>query len=223
MKILALDASSPVTSICMVDFLENEKNMSPISKLAADKEQEVPTHTILCRYDEPHERCNSSVFFKGLETVIEQSGIPERLVIGLGPGSYNGLRSSIAAAQGIASALNIDLVGLPSPLAVLGPSSGFWICGDARGGDYWLAAVANSCFIEEPFLLPSAEVEGHLLEHPDFPLLSSTALKQLPSSLTIKTVTPDSLLLADRGKSLSASPTIPEPLYLKSPCITLKR
>ena len=199
MKFLALDASSNVTSVAMIDFSMEQKK-------------------ILMRYDQPHERCNSSVFFTGLETAIKQHGLPTRIVIGLGPGSYNGLRASIAAAQGMASSLGINLIGIASPLAIDGPSSGFWVGGDARGGHYWLAAIKENKFLREPFLLAPSAVEEQLAIHPDFPFFSSTKLAQVSSSIA----TPDAVLLAELGRYAEPSQNIPEPLYLKAPHITLK-
>lgn len=203
MKILALDASSNIASLAIVEVTTTQKK-------------------ILYRYDLPHERCDSSVFFTGLKESIEINGIPDRIVIGLGPGSYNGLRSSIAAAQGMASALNIDLIGIPSPLAMATDCSSFWVCGDARGGHYWLASVVENHFIQAPFLLAPSAIEEHLATHPDFPLLVSTVLNQLPSSQKTIITTPNTVLLATLGQHAVPLPTIPEPLYLKSPHITQK-
>ncbi|MFI0348690.1 MAG: tRNA (adenosine(37)-N6)-threonylcarbamoyltransferase complex dimerization subunit type 1 TsaB [Chthoniobacterales bacterium] len=198
--ILALDVSSPATSIAMVEF-------SPSGK------------KILYHYHELHERYNSSVFFQGLETAIKQCGLPTRIVVGQGPGSYNGLRASIAAAQGMATALHVDLIGISSPLAIPGPSTGYWVGGDARGGHYWLAAIAQNHFLEEPFLLAPSAVAEELATQPNFPFFSSAELPQLSSSQKTIIATPDAALLATLGQHAEPSPNIPEPLYLKPPNI----
>ncbi|HLB34521.1 MAG: tRNA (adenosine(37)-N6)-threonylcarbamoyltransferase complex dimerization subunit type 1 TsaB [Verrucomicrobia bacterium RIFCSPHIGHO2_12_FULL_41_10] len=203
MKILALDASSPVASVAMVEFSTSESK-------------------ILYCYDQAHERINSSVFFQGLEEVFQQQGKPDRIVVGLGPGSYNGLRASIAAAQGIASALSCPLVGIPSPLALPGSKSGYWACGDARGGQYWLACIIDLRFVKEPFLLPPSDVLEHLEAHPSLPLIASTLLPQIPPSQKVEIMTPNAVLLASLGFSATPSERTPEPLYLKPPSVTVQ-
>ena len=199
MKILALDSSSSAASVAMVEFPNSYE-----------------TPVVLYRYHQTHERNNSSVFFKGLEIAIQSHGRPERIVVGLGPGSYNGLRASIAAAQGIASSCNIPLIGLPSALAFKEGAAGCWVLGDARGNQYWLASVKNHQFFEEPLLLTPSAIPEMLAEHPDFPLLAYASLEKLPvlqHQLIIKT--PDAFLLSLLGKNLSAATSPLEPLYLK--------
>lgn len=196
MKILALDSSTTIASIA---FCDHQK--------------------ILFNYHQPQQRTNSSIFFEGLQTVLQQCGKPDRLVVGLGPGSYNGLRASIAAAQGIAAACNIELVGLPSILG-LEITCDSWIIGDARGGQYWLAAVSQKQeLLKDPFLLSPADIPNYVEEHPNFPLLSSQHLPDLPSSLTLTLKTPNAAILARLGKEAAPSIFL-EPLYLKPPHIT---
>lgn len=199
MKILALDSS---TSIASIAFLDDEK--------------------ILFEYHQPQQRTNSSIFFEGLQKVLQQCGKPDRLVIGLGPGSYNGLRSSIAAAQGIAAATGSELVGLPSILGFEINTEGYWVLGDARGSQYWLAAVSQKQeLLEKPFLLAPAEIPNHLKKHPNFFLIASQQLPHLSPSLKVTIKMPNAAILAKLGKELSPSLSL-EPLYLKPPHITEK-
>jgi tRNA A37 threonylcarbamoyladenosine modification protein TsaB len=46
----------------------------------------------------PNNRKNSGEFFQNLAQVQEQFGPPDRIVVGLGPGSYAGTRIAISAA-----------------------------------------------------------------------------------------------------------------------------
>ena len=186
MKILALDSSTSTVSIA---FLDDEK--------------------VLFEYHQPQQRTNSSIFFEGLQTALQKCGKPNRLVVGLGPGSYNGLRISIAAAQGIASACNIDLIGLPSILGLAAGMTECWVAGDARGGQYWLAALSRHQLLEEPFLLPPADLSDHLKKHPKFPLVASQELSHLSASVTPIIQTPNAAILARLGKDamLSTSST----------------
>ena len=64
-------------------------------------------------------------------------------MVGIGPGSYTGLRVGIATAQGIARAANADLLGIPSGEALahaeLSPGEQGDLVIDARGGSLYHA------------------------------------------------------------------------------------
>src|SRR4051812_47362989 len=62
----------------------------------------------------PNDRKNSGPFFQKLQTLIARSGSPEKIVIGLGPGSYAGIRIAISAAIGLGMAVGAELIGYPS-------------------------------------------------------------------------------------------------------------
>ncbi|MFZ4387106.1 MAG: tRNA (adenosine(37)-N6)-threonylcarbamoyltransferase complex dimerization subunit type 1 TsaB [Chthoniobacterales bacterium] len=207
MKILSLDSSTQVSSVAFVDFHhpENPASGEPLVGFLAETS---------------HTRSDSSALFAALQQAVESCGKPEALCVGLGPGSYNGLRASIAATRGFATALGIPLHAIPSPLALAGPDSGFWALGDARGGHYWIARVSEGAFLEEPALLSPQETAIHLQNHPDLPILSATPLAGIEG---IVIVTPSAVrlaILAKRGDPSSFVPGTPEPLYLKPPHIT---
>ncbi|MBX9577242.1 MAG: tRNA (adenosine(37)-N6)-threonylcarbamoyltransferase complex dimerization subunit type 1 TsaB [Chthoniobacterales bacterium] len=204
MKILALDSSTSIASIAFLEY------------------QSSGEEKILFHFNQTQQRTNSSIFFEGLETVLQQCGKPDRVVVGLGPGSYNGLRSSIAAAQGLASACNIELIGLPSILGLEAGARECWVVGDARGGQYWLAALSHHQLLEEPFLLAPADLPDHLKRYPHFSLVASQELPNLPSSLKLTIQTPNAGILARQGKHATPSASL-EPLYLKQPHITKPR
>jgi tRNA threonylcarbamoyl adenosine modification protein YeaZ len=70
-----------------------------------------------------------------------------RIVVGTGPGSFAGIRSAIAFAQGYALGRGCEVLGLPSPCAVAakvlsagGAGHGrLAVVGDARCGKIWIA------------------------------------------------------------------------------------
>ena len=72
----------------------------------------------------------------------------ERLVVGLGPGSFTGLRVVSAKAQGLARALDLELLGLPSIearlFAKLQPGQLGLLLADARGGLFTLGCYAHT-------------------------------------------------------------------------------
>ena len=75
----------------------------------------------------------------------------ERIVVGTGPGSFAGIRSALAFAQGYALATKCEVVGLPSacaiaaqvnqeiPLSASTSSLRLAVIGDARQGKFWIA------------------------------------------------------------------------------------
>ncbi|MEI6322093.1 MAG: tRNA (adenosine(37)-N6)-threonylcarbamoyltransferase complex dimerization subunit type 1 TsaB [bacterium] len=201
MKILALDSSSSTASIAFV--------------LLQDSARE-----ILFRSDVPHRRSDSSAIFEGLRSAVAECGLPQALCAGIGPGSYNGLRAGIAAARALATALNIPLFSLPSPLALSGPASGFWAVGDARGGHYWIASVKDGTFLQPPCLLTPFETVTLAQSNPSFPIYSSSPLPEFDHLIL---ATPDAARLAILSEKADPCPATPEPLYLKPPHITAPR
>jgi len=203
-NILSLDSSSHISSVAVVSFGDGKPDVRFGS-------------------DSPHARSDSSALFSALRQAVDSCGSPDAVCVGLGPGSYNGLRAAIAAARAMATGLRIPLHALPSPLGWPGPDSGFWAVGDARGGHYWLAAVQKEAFLEEPVLLSPHDTALSLATRPDFPILSPGPL---PGITDIMTATPSAARLALLAKKLDPlflAHGTPEPLYLKPPHITAPR
>ncbi len=201
MKFLALDSSSPVASVAVVSIGNGDAKA-------------------LFEQNTPHARSDSSALFAAMEAAVRECGTPDAVAVGLGPGSYNGLRAGIAAARGFATALDRPLHAIPSPLALPGPDSGFWALGDARGGQYWIACVGEGAFLEEPFLIAPADAPSHLARRPGLPILSSGPL---PGVEGVERACPDAARLAMLAEKKDLSflvPLTPEPLYLKPPHIT---
>ena len=81
---------------------------------------------------------------------LDADGV-ERIVVGTGPGSFAGIRSALAFAQGYAIGTKCEVLGLPSACALaadyfasaLAQSNTsplpFAVVGDARQGKYWIA------------------------------------------------------------------------------------
>ena len=72
----------------------------------------------------------------------------ERIVVGTGPGSFAGIRSALAFAQGYALGKSCEVLGLPSPCAIAGSyfststsdlNLPLAVVGDARREKYWVA------------------------------------------------------------------------------------
>lgn len=200
MRILALDSSSSVASVAVVSFTDGSPE-------------------ILFEENTPQARADSSALFNCLEKAVTACGKPDALCVGLGPGAYNGLRAAIAAARGIATALDLPLHAIPSPLALPGPDSGFWVVGDARGGHYWIACIRQGVFLEKPMLLAPEKARAHASTR-DLPVLSSATLAGFDNVVIATPSSARLAMLAEKNDPSYLVSLTPEPLYLKPPHIT---
>lgn len=89
----------------------------------------------------------------GLDVV----GGVDRIVVGLGPGSYAGVRIAIATAMGLQAALGCELVGVPSAVAMQAIGTHFTVAGDARRGTWYFSEVKEGRCVVGPELLDSME------------------------------------------------------------------
>jgi len=152
-------------------------------------------------------RGRGSEIFRVLASALHVAGSLDAVVVGTGPGSYNGLRSSIAAGWGIALARGIPLHGASSLLGYDAPE--YFVIGDARAGQWFLAKVADGALCGEIELLP--------------PQLAKEAL---PVNVRIFTASadidlPQILHQSPHARQLvRASKGPATPIYLKPPHIT---
>ena len=87
------------------------------------------------------ERSHNSMLYAPLGEALEAAGDALALIVaGTGPGSYTGVRISIAAAHGVALSRNVPVIGLPS-IAALDDSPRHAVVGDARRGKYYHAVI----------------------------------------------------------------------------------
>ena len=118
MRILTIECSSSVGSVSLT---END-------------------HPIIERsFENPRGR--GALLFTVLEEVLADSGQFDLVLVGTGPGSYNALRSSIAAAWGIAKARKIQVQGLCSVLGYDAPE--YFVVGDARSNQFFFCACVG--------------------------------------------------------------------------------
>lgn len=143
------------------------------------------------------------------------------VVVGLGPGSYSGVRAAVAAAWGFAAARGLGLRGVSSLLA-LGPGE-YIAAGDARRGDYFFAHVRDGAFVAEPRLVSADALRGLLEQAGGLPVLTPSSLGSLVPHALIRY--PSAALLAAFGveERIQGLPPMPAPIYLKPPHVTLPK
>jgi tRNA threonylcarbamoyl adenosine modification protein YeaZ len=171
----------------------------------------------------PNDRKNSAAFFESLQVARRKFGLPETIIVGLGPGSYAGTRIAISAAIGIHLSSGARLIGWPSICAMESSAKEYWVVGDARRKSFFLAHVVNNELIESLTLLPGPDLEAKLqsFETP-MPIFSSETLPQFDHLVTHF---PSALVLARLAEEPGHSFFLPplEPMYLREPHVTLPK
>ncbi len=146
-----------------------------------------------------------------LEEVLREGGGIERVVVGTGPGSYNGIRSALAVAWGVAEARGVPLAGVSSLLGLA--EGGYVAVGDARRGQYYFAVVRDGGFVREPVLLGREEVLAGVADVKGWPVLVPGPVEFLPEGVV---AWPQAVLLGRLGRRVPDAEGVPEPLYLKA-------
>ena len=84
-------------------------------------------------------RGRGGALFSTLQAILSDGVQLSRVIVGTGPGSYNGIRSAIAVAWGVSAARTIPLIGISSLLGL--DEAIYCAVGDARRGQYYFACV----------------------------------------------------------------------------------
>jgi tRNA threonylcarbamoyladenosine biosynthesis protein TsaB len=165
------------------------------------------------------DRKHSGAFFENVQVCLERFGQPQKIVVGIGPGSYAGVRIAIATALGLRSAARAMLVGVPSICALEVEANDYCVIGDARRQSFFFARIEERRLVAEPALESATELETRLSEI-TIPIYASEELPQFPR---VQRAYPT----AGRLTEIAASPRNEiadveslEPIYLRAPHIT---
>jgi tRNA threonylcarbamoyladenosine biosynthesis protein TsaB len=138
----------------------------------------------------------------------------DKVVVGIGPGSYTGLRVAVATAFGLSLATGCQKLGCPSVLGFAETS--YTVIGDARRGSIFFARIANGGIKEGPRLLEKAGSSQFLADNAGAPLFAVGPIPELPE---VEIKVPSARFLLSKEESYSP---LREPIYLKEPHITRK-
>jgi tRNA threonylcarbamoyl adenosine modification protein YeaZ len=169
----------------------------------------------------PADQQAGSEIFAALEPVQPYLKDLRWVLVGLGPGSYSGIRVAISAALGIALSRGAKLGGLGSLPAIECEDSPFYVVGDARRKSFFLAEVRdNRCGKFPPDLLSQEELTARLRDarQSGAPVFAWDPRAAELFGLERKFPSAEKLLRL-AGEGLEPSPTL-EPHYLRPPHIT---
>ncbi|MBU3665129.1 MAG: tRNA (adenosine(37)-N6)-threonylcarbamoyltransferase complex dimerization subunit type 1 TsaB [Chthoniobacterales bacterium] len=198
MKILALETSSAVGSIAV----------SNAGKITASRKFDIP-------------RGRGAELFTALQELRPAWSGCNRVAVGIGPGSYNGLRAACALAGSLQMALGIDLVAVPSPCLLPVSDERYAVAGDARGGRFYLAGVRKRRLEGEVRLVTPEEFRLQRHKKGDIPFYR---IGTLAGEDDVPETSPDAAVLAlIAGDLPPADPATFGPIYLKPPHITQPR
>jgi tRNA A37 threonylcarbamoyladenosine modification protein TsaB len=152
-------------------------------------------------------RGRGTSFFALLEKATHQIGTLDSILVGIGPGGYNPLRVSIAAAWGIARAREVPLRGICSLLGY--DALEYHVLGDARAGQWFHAHIRNGRLVSPPVLLKPEEASSQLTD--GIPVFTTSPLME-----SARCESPQAVQLAYRADQAETA----APIYLKPPHIT---
>jgi len=93
---------------------------------------------------------------------------PDRVVVGMGPGPFTGLRVGIAFARSFAAARNIEVVGICSLDAIVVDRDEYTVAIDARRKEIYWASYKAGKRINGPAVNFPADVDGYISDlYPD--------------------------------------------------------
>jgi tRNA threonylcarbamoyladenosine biosynthesis protein TsaB len=164
------------------------------------------------------DRKHSGAFFDNVERCLEWFGKPDRIVVGLGPGSYAGVRIAIATALGLRSGSGARLAGVASICALDVAEVDYAVIGDARRQSFFFARIQSGRLTEGPILESETELQERLKNCSNL-VYASEALAEFSS---VKLAYPLACRLAALVSEIADVETL-EPIYLREPHITIPK
>lgn len=199
MKILALELSSGQGSIAWL-----EKGREPFVRIFAN------------------DRKHSGLFFENVQFCSREFGAPDAIVVGLGPGSYAGVRIAIATAVGLRLASGAKLIGVASIRGMEATAREYCVIGDARRASFFFGRVSDGRLMEAPSLHSMVELENKITEL-SMPVYASEPLPQFPkAALAYPSAGKLAEVARDQAGEIAETQSL-EPIYLREPHITVAK
>ena len=156
--------------------------------------------------------------FAALEAGLAHGPAPAQILVGVGPGSYAGVRLAIAAATGLGLSLGLEPIAVPSVCAYDVEAVSFLAIGDARRGAFYYTAVDHGRCVVGPEICDERELPERLASQLAWPVFS---IEPLPGFPRARRASASAARLLQVPAELSLRPL--EPIYLREPHITRPR
>ncbi len=168
-----------------------------------------------------------------IESVMERAGARyealDRIAVTRGPGSFTGLRIGLAAAQGLALALDRPVLGIDRfsiyRERAKDHGKGLLIVIDSRRAELFCRYDAKGQPPCEPTMMTAEAVHDFLRATPDVSVTGDIARDLCPERCLPDQDTPESVTCALLAAAADpASPVyLPRPLYIRPPDVTMAR
>ena len=198
MRILAIETSTNTGSIALLDG----ERLVFSQEFAAD-------------------RSLGALLFQPLQTAVGMVPKIDQIVVGLGPGSYSGVRIAISAAIGLSISTGATLVGISSLVAMATEETSYFAIGDARRSTFYFTSIRNRECLEGPLLLSPEELQARL-DSDASAVISSAPIEGFPQAIVGFPSAEILARLASQQKGIIASGDL-EPIYLRDPHITMPK
>lgn len=158
----------------------------------------------------------SEMMTSELETILNRNNVDKKdidaVVVGIGPGSYTGVRIAVTIGKTLAYVLNTKIYAVSS-LSLLKDLQKPTICVfNARSGRSYVGVYEQDKCLLKDCVLNNEELLSYIKEHPDYALNGELSHLELESG---KYDTIQNLADSMKEENLVASPFTVNPVYLK--------
>ena len=124
---------------------------------------------------------------------------PDRVVVGMGPGPFTGLRVGISFARAFAAARNIPVIGICSLDAIVVEQDEYTVAIDARRKEIYWATYKSGNRVQGPAVNFPADVDGYIIDlYPDITrMVELSEVQNVSEPFYLRR--PDAVATADRS------------------------
>lgn len=171
-------------------------------------------------------RGQGEVLIPYIQSMMQQADLPmsavEGVAVGIGPGSFTGVRVGLSTARGIGLALNVPVYGVTNlEAAAAGLNKPVTVTLDTKRGDYFTQRFdKNGRAVDAPLIQSAGDLKKQL----PFTAVGDGAMK-LAEEIGCDVATKpqaSAISIAQIALSRSDNPLLAEPLYLREADVTVK-